>query len=148
MNHRSAAPGEARGGLGCTTRTPGRGGPALATEERLLRPGGHQRPVRPVCASFEGGVWPAFFWHTFKFFWPGTCPNRSEMAVGFMGTNFQAEPSILDPFRTMLGVLGPTWKLGLGQNVAWRANSLARNPQPGLQIPELFSGPHSGTFCL
>ena len=24
--------------------------------------------------------------------------------------------------------------------------NLARNPQPGLQIPELFSGPHSGTF--
>ena len=28
---------------------------------------------------------------------------------------------------------------GLGQNLAW-------GPQPGLQIPELFSGPHSGTF--
>ena len=61
------------------------------------------------------------------------------MAVGFTGTNFQAKPSILDPFRTIFDVLGPTWKSGLGQN-------LTRSPQPGLQIPELFSGPHSGTF--
>ena len=44
----------------------------------------------------------------FDFFWPGTCPNRSEMAVGFTGTHFQAEPSILDPFQTMFDVFGPT----------------------------------------
>ena len=68
------------------------------------------------------------------------------MAVGFTWTDFQPEPSILDPFRTIFDVLGPTWKSGLCQNVSGRANSLARNPQPGLQIPELFSGPHSGTF--
>ena len=50
----------------------------------------------------------AFFEHTFKLFWPGTCPNRSEMAVGFTGTDFQAKWTILEPFRTILGVLGPT----------------------------------------
>ena len=30
------------------------------------------------------------------------------MAVGFTGANFQAEPSILDPFRARFDVLGPT----------------------------------------
>ena len=35
--------------------------------------------------------------------------------------------------------MGPTLKSGLGQG-------LAQDPQPGLPIPELFSGPHSGTF--
>ena len=44
----------------------------------------------------------------FLLFLPGTCPKRSEMAVGFTGTDFQAEPSILDPFRTIFGVFVPT----------------------------------------
>ena len=58
------------------------------------------------------------------------------MAVGFTGTDFQAEQSILDPFRTIFDVLGQAWKSGLGKNLDW-------DPQPGLQIPELFSGPRS-----
>ena len=50
----------------------------------------------------------AVFGHTFLLFWSGTCPNRSEMAVGFTGTDFQADPSILEPFRTIFDVFGPT----------------------------------------
>ena len=68
------------------------------------------------------------------------------MAAGFTWTDFQPEPSILDPFRTIFDVLCPTWKSGLGQSVAWRAKTRPGHPQPGLPIPELFSGPHSGTF--
>ena len=33
-----------------------------------------------------------------------------------------------------------------GPNLARNPQSSAWKPQPGLQIPELFSGPHSGTF--
>ena len=66
------------------------------------------------------------------------------MAVGFTWTNFQPEPSILDPFRTIFDVFGPAWK-------SWPEHGLERQDeawtsQPGLPIPELFSGPHSGTF--
>ena len=31
------------------------------------------------------------------------------MAVGFTRTNSEAEPSILEPFRIVFDVLGPTW---------------------------------------
>ena len=50
----------------------------------------------------------AFLGHIFLLVWPGTCLNRSEMAAGFKGTDFQPEPSILDPSRTIVDVLGPT----------------------------------------
>ena len=33
------------------------------------------------------------------------------MAVGFTGTDFQAEPSILDPFRTIFDVFGSDLKI-------------------------------------
>ena len=69
------------------------------------------------------------FWDIlFDFFWPWTCPNRSEMAVGFTWTDFQPEPSILDPFRTIFDVLRPTWKSGLGHSVAWRAKTWPGRP--------------------
>ena len=44
----------------------------------------------------------------FDYFSPRTCPNRSKTAVGFTGTDFQAKPSILDPFQARFDVLGPT----------------------------------------
>ena len=50
----------------------------------------------------------AVWGHTFKLFGPGICPNRSETAVGFTVTHFQAEPSILDPFRTIFDGFGRT----------------------------------------
>ena len=61
------------------------------------------------------------------------------MAVGFTGTDFQAKPSILDPFRTIFDVFGPTWKPGLGQT--WPGT-----PNQACRFRNFFSGPHSGTF--
>ena len=37
-------------------------------------------------------------------------------------------------------------KIRSGPNLAPNPQPGARTPQPGLQVPELFSGPHSGTF--
>ncbi len=47
----------------------------------------------------ETGVLAVWGHAFFNFFGPGTCPNRSEMAAGFKGADFQAKPSILGPFR-------------------------------------------------
>ena len=53
-------------------------------------------------------VYLAVFGYTFVLFSAmgpvGTGPNR---LVGFTGTNFQAKPSILDPFRARFDDLGP-----------------------------------------
>ena len=76
------------------------------------------------------------------------------MAVGFMWTDFQPEPSILDPFRAIFDVLGPTWKSGLGQNMAWRGKTRlgARSQACRFRnfflgpIPELFSASFSPHF--
>ena len=48
------------------------------------------------------------------------------MAVGFMGTDFQAELSIMDPFRTMFCVLGPI------ENQVWAK----LGPEPPTRDPE------------
>ena len=40
----------------------------------------------------------------------------------------------------------PDLKIRSGPNLARSRQPGVRNPQPGLPIPELFSGPHSGTF--
>ena len=96
----------------------------------------------------------AFFGHTFLLLWPRTCPNRSEMAVGFTWTDFQPEPSILDPFRTIFDVFGPAWKSGLGQNMAWRGKTRPGPPSQACRfrnfflgpIPELFSASCSSHF--
>ena len=59
------------------------------------------------CQGCGRRSWQSFFllrldlavlWHTlFDLFGPRTCPNRSEIAAGLMGTDFQSKPSILDP---------------------------------------------------
>ena len=63
------------------------------------------------------------------------------MAVGFTWTDFQPEPSILDPFRTIFDVLGPTWKSGLGQSVAWRAETWPGPPNQACRFRNFFLGP-------
>ena len=63
------------------------------------------------------------------------------MAVGFTGTDFQPEPSILDPFRTIFDVLGPTWKSGLGQSVAWRAKTWPGRANQARRFRNFFLGP-------
>ena len=63
------------------------------------------------------------------------------MAVGFTWTDFQPEPSILDPFRTIFDVLGPTWKSGLGQNMAWRAKTRPGPPSQACRFRNFFLGP-------
>ena len=63
------------------------------------------------------------------------------MAVGFTWTDFQPEPSILDPFGTIFNVLGPTWKPGLGQNMAWRAKTRPGPPSQAWRFRNFFLGP-------
>ena len=63
------------------------------------------------------------------------------MAVGFTGTDFQPEPSILDPFRTIFDVLGPTWKSGLGQKPAWRTKTWPGPPNQARRFRNFFLGP-------
>ena len=63
------------------------------------------------------------------------------MAVGFTWTDFQPEPSILDPFRSIFDVLGPTWKSGLGQSVAWRAETWPGPPSQACSFRNFFLDP-------
>ena len=63
------------------------------------------------------------------------------MAVGFTWTDFQPEPSILDPFRTIFDVFGPAWKSGLGQNMAWRGKTRPGPPSQACRFRNFFLGP-------
>ena len=99
--------------------------------ERLTQTGRNH-----TCGEHPGG-----FWAYFLTFWPGTCPNRSETAVGFTWTDFQPEPSILDPFPTIFDVFGPAWKSGLGQNMAWRGKTRPGPPSQACRFRNFFLGP-------
>ena len=84
----------------------------------------------------------AVFGHTFLLFWPGTCPNRSEMAVGFTGTDFQAKPSnrrFWTHFGTFFMVLARL------ENQVW-AKTWPGHPNQACRFENFFSGPHSGAF--
>ena len=63
------------------------------------------------------------------------------MAAGFTWTDFQPEPSILDPFRTIFDVFGLAWKSGLGQNMAWRAKTRPGPPSQACRFRNFFLGP-------
>ena len=63
------------------------------------------------------------------------------MAVGFTWTDFQPEPSILDPFQAIFDVLGPTWQFGLDQNMAWRGKKRPGRPSQACRFRNFFLGP-------
>ena len=71
------------------------------------------RDPKQVLRSRTQGPWlgtsqsnvSALFWQVFG---RGTGPKRSEMAVGFIWVDSRGLATILDPFRAILVILGPT----------------------------------------
>ena len=86
----------------------------------------------------------AVFGHTFLVFWPGTCPNRSEMAAGFTGSDFQPEPSILDPFRSIFEVLARPENQGWAKT--WLVAHLKIRARPKLGLGPPTRPADSGSF--
>ena len=66
------------------------------------------RSLRQPGLGIHGAARPDFF----TFFGRGTGPKRSGAVLACFWTDFQAEPSILDPIRAIFDDLGPNRHFG------------------------------------